>query len=94
VADAGATRLRVQALAFSDDGRRLATGSWDASVKIWDTDINHWDMNLELWNRTKNRQELLTLQENRQDDPVLSVSFSPDGKTLAAARANNRIKLC
>ncbi|HYJ87755.1 MAG TPA: hypothetical protein VEW46_16950 [Pyrinomonadaceae bacterium] len=83
----------VQALAFSDDGKRLATGSWDASVKIWDTDPNHWDMNVDLWNRTKNRQELLTLQEKGQEDPILSVSFSPDGKTLAAARANNSIRL-
>jgi WD40 repeat protein len=83
----------VQALAFSDDGKRLATGSWDASVKIWDVDISHWEMNVEMWNRTRNRQELLTLQEQGQEDAILSVSFSPDGKTLAAARANNTIKL-
>ncbi len=83
----------VQAIAFSTDDKRLATGGWDASVKIWDTDTSHWDMNVELWDRTKNRQELLTLQEQGQEYPILSVSFSPDGKTLAAARANNRIRL-
>jgi WD40 repeat protein len=83
----------VQALAFSNDGKRLATGSWDASVKIWDTDVSHWEMNVDMWNRTRNRQELLTLQEQGQEAPILSVSFSPDGKTLAAARADNTIRL-
>jgi WD40 repeat protein len=83
----------VQALAFSNDGKRLATGSWDASVKIWDTDVSHWEMNVDMWNRTRNRQELLTLQEQEQRATIRSVSFSPDGKTLAAARADNTIRL-
>lgn len=29
-------RERVSGLAFSDDGRRLASGSWDETLRIWD----------------------------------------------------------
>ncbi|KAG8718386.1 hypothetical protein FRC09_012736 [Ceratobasidium sp. 395] len=30
--------LFLTSIAFSPDGRRIASGSWDASIRIWDTD--------------------------------------------------------
>src|SRR5437660_912214 len=64
----------VNSVAYSPDGKRLASGSWEGTptapseVKVWDAQTG---------------QELLTLKGHA--DPIKSLAFSPDGKRLASA---------
>jgi serine/threonine protein kinase len=58
----------VLAVAYSPDGRRLASGSADRTVKIWDSATG---------------KDLLTLN-GHVSGPIVSVAFSPDGRRLAA----------
>jgi len=60
---------RITSLAFSPDGKLLATGSWDKNVILWDV---------------LNRTRLATLA-NESNDFVYSVAFSPNGEFLASA---------
>ncbi|MCK4826735.1 WD40 repeat domain-containing protein, partial [bacterium] len=57
-------------IAFHPDGSLLAAGGWDASVRLWN--MNSLD-------------DLPALFEKQNIAPNISVAFSPDGKTLAAA---------
>ena len=67
----------VSAVAFSPDGKTLATGGGDRSIKFWD--VGH---------TSKTRNVL-----KGHAGTVHSVTFSPDGKTLATGSADKTIKL-
>ncbi|MEW6740098.1 MAG: caspase family protein [Nitrospirota bacterium] len=68
----------VAAIVFSPDGKYLASGSPDKSVRIWEIDTG---------------REIRTLKLDQPIVGHNSVKFSPDGKFLASAEAEGFIRL-
>jgi WD40 repeat protein len=69
----------VNGVAFSPDGRTLATGSRDGTARLWDV---------------ATYQPLATLTGHiAKIAEVTAVAFSPDGRTLATASADHTVKL-
>ena len=68
---------QVTAVAYSPDGRTLATGSWDSTVRLWDVATH-----------TQLGEPLLGHR-----DTVNSVAFSPDGRTLATGSDDKTVLL-
>ena len=64
-------------MAFSRDGRRLATGSWRGSVKLWDAEAGG--------------EPLRTFPESRKLADRRALAFSPDGGWLATASFDRRV---
>jgi WD40 repeat protein len=64
-------------LAFSPDGRILASGSYDKSIILWDM-VTHQPIGQPLTGHT---------------DYINSVAFSPDGKTLASGSDDHTVML-
>ena len=64
----GHTKL-VRCISFSPDGKTLASGSEDNTIRLWDTNTGH-------------HKKTLTGHTSKRG--VYSVSFSPDGQTLAS----------
>ena len=73
-------RLSVNSVAFSKDGRTLATGSDDQTVRLWD---------LSAWARPVQLGQPLTGHHGK----VTSVAFSPDRHTLATASTDRTVRL-
>ncbi len=69
----------VNAIDFSSDGRSLATGSSDATIRLWSlADQSHPTLISELSGHT---------------GAVNAIDFSPDGQTLATTGTDQRIRL-
>jgi hypothetical protein len=67
----------VLAVAFSPDGKTLATGSGDRTVRLWDM-ATHGQIGHPIAGPT---------------GTVFSVAFSPDGKTLASGSSDGTVRL-
>src|SRR5262249_54447764 len=67
----------IYSVAFSPDGKTLASGNADHTVQLWDL-VTGRPIGSPL---------------TSQSDQVTSVAFSPDGKTLASGSADHTVKL-
>jgi WD40 repeat protein len=74
----------VNRVAFSPDGRLLATASEDATIKLWDP-ASH-----KLVKALKNHP---TKDGDTKIVGVQGMAFSPDGKTLASIGGDNQLKM-
>jgi eukaryotic-like serine/threonine-protein kinase len=58
----------ISALAWSPDGKRLASSSWDQRIRVWDADT--WEKRLEI--------------DAAHDGAVVSLAWSPKGQELVS----------
>ena len=80
---------RVYSVAFSPDGKTLASGSDDNTVRLWRVDTGETERIL-----TGHAGEFEGIDNGPSSiEGVKSVAFSPDGKTLASGGGDNVIHL-
>ncbi len=77
-------KVEIQALAFSPDGKILASTERDGIIHLWDT-VNGKSLHI-LKGHPKD-------PDNPRSGNVLAVAFSPDGKTLASSSDDRTIRL-
>jgi WD40 repeat protein len=74
----------VYSVAFSGDGRMLASGRNDGKIRLWGIPLGFWDSR-----RPPTRLRLLGRNDN---GTVQRVVFTPDGRTLASGGDDGRIR--
>jgi WD40 repeat protein len=84
---------RVSSLAFSSDGKYLASASYDGTIKIWDAAMLQEEANAEkkmmgvvqgIWNIVTGSHRSLFRSLKGHKDQVGTIAFSPNSKLLAS----------
>jgi WD40 repeat protein len=67
----------VTSVAFSPDGKHIASGSYDNTVRVWDADTGR----------------IVSGPFTGHDDRITSVAFSPDGKHVASSSHDKTVRV-
>ena len=67
----------VDSVAFSPDGKRIVSGSWDGTLRIWDADTG----------------QPLGAPLTGHTDAVYGVAFSPDGTRIVSGSADHTVRI-
>ena len=94
----------VMSVAFSTDGKTIVSGSdgiifdRDGTIKVWDAGVGTchpptFNPNLTAPVLAAASLELKAEKQSAHSDPVLSVAFSPDGKTIVSGSRDKTLKV-